>query len=295
MSYFLFMDESGHDHSNAPYEVRGGIALDIQMLWPFVQEIKEKEISLFGGLLTNYNSELKGTKLLDKKRFKWAKQLPRMTEPERLRYTSSFLEKGLRKQTNFKRQEFAAYGQASIQFVKEVFLLLEKYEVKIMASCIPRGTRKPTNFQFESFLRKDQVFLLERYFNLLEEKQQPGILVLDETEQQEDRRFVKRLEDYFIKTKTGQERARKIVPSPFFVSSEMAYPIQIADIVIYCINWGFRGPGNMNAAVREEVADLTKEAIFRLQLHGSQTDEQSGGKHELFGIVCVPDPYEGRR
>lgn len=27
MSWFLFLDESGHDHKTMPYEVRGGIAL----------------------------------------------------------------------------------------------------------------------------------------------------------------------------------------------------------------------------------------------------------------------------
>ena len=27
MSWLLFLDESGHDHRNMPYEVRGGIAL----------------------------------------------------------------------------------------------------------------------------------------------------------------------------------------------------------------------------------------------------------------------------
>jgi hypothetical protein len=27
MSYLFFMDESGHDHRNTPYEVRGGVAI----------------------------------------------------------------------------------------------------------------------------------------------------------------------------------------------------------------------------------------------------------------------------
>ena len=44
MSYFLFMDESGHDHKIAPYEVRGGIAIDIEKLWHFIQEMREKEM-----------------------------------------------------------------------------------------------------------------------------------------------------------------------------------------------------------------------------------------------------------
>lgn len=37
MSWLLFMDESGHDHKNMPYEVRGGVAIHAGQLWPFVQ------------------------------------------------------------------------------------------------------------------------------------------------------------------------------------------------------------------------------------------------------------------
>lgn len=40
MSYLLFMDESGHDHKVVPYEVRGGICLQIGRLWPFIQAIQ---------------------------------------------------------------------------------------------------------------------------------------------------------------------------------------------------------------------------------------------------------------
>ena len=36
MSWLLFLDESGHDHKQLPYEVRGGIALHARQLWPFV-------------------------------------------------------------------------------------------------------------------------------------------------------------------------------------------------------------------------------------------------------------------
>ena len=37
MSYLLFMDESGHDRRNLPYEVRGGIALEDGKIWPFAR------------------------------------------------------------------------------------------------------------------------------------------------------------------------------------------------------------------------------------------------------------------
>jgi hypothetical protein len=34
MSWLLFIDESGHDHKNCPYEVRGGVAIHASRLWP---------------------------------------------------------------------------------------------------------------------------------------------------------------------------------------------------------------------------------------------------------------------
>jgi hypothetical protein len=38
MSWLLFLDESGHDHKNTPYEVRGGFAIH--------QVFQKKEIML---------------------------------------------------------------------------------------------------------------------------------------------------------------------------------------------------------------------------------------------------------
>jgi hypothetical protein len=32
LSYLFFLDESGHDHKNCPYEVRGGIVLHASKL-----------------------------------------------------------------------------------------------------------------------------------------------------------------------------------------------------------------------------------------------------------------------
>lgn len=40
MSWLLFLDEFGHDHRTSPYEVRGGIALQAEKLWPFVQHLQ---------------------------------------------------------------------------------------------------------------------------------------------------------------------------------------------------------------------------------------------------------------
>jgi hypothetical protein len=87
MSWLLFLDESGHDHKNCPYEVRGGVAIHASMLWPLVQELQAAELSAFGANLREYGKEIKGSKLLDKDRFKWASQseIPRSHPSERPR------------------------------------------------------------------------------------------------------------------------------------------------------------------------------------------------------------------
>jgi len=74
MSWFLFMDESGHDHKTMPYEVRGGVALQDRTVWPFIRAVSSLEQSCFGVRLADFKKEFKGEKLLDKNRIEWALQ-----------------------------------------------------------------------------------------------------------------------------------------------------------------------------------------------------------------------------
>ena len=68
----LFMDESGHDHGSLPYEVRGGVCIDVGQVWDLTQRLQRLEYACFGDYLRNYGSEIKAVKLLERKRFKWA-------------------------------------------------------------------------------------------------------------------------------------------------------------------------------------------------------------------------------
>ncbi len=142
-------------------------------------------------------------------------------------------------------------------------------------------------------LRKDHIFLLERFFYFLERERQMGLLVMDEVEKTEDRRFVQRLHDYFLKTANGRIRSRWIVPAPFFVSSDMALPVQVADVVIYALNWGYRHPAEMTAPTRPEIEARYGPRIEKLKWVGEGYD---GTKtYRSFGIVCVPDLYTPRK
>ena len=294
MAWLLFMDESGHDHKDSPYEVRGGYALADTQLWPFVQDVLRLELSCFGARLADYKSEVKGMKLLQKDRFAHAAQMPEIEVVKRQQLCRALLQAGLEKRPPT-REQLTAYGQASLRMADGIFVLLERHKAIIFASAVPRGTAKaPAGTQpSPDILRKDHIFLLERFFYFLERERQMGLLVMDEVEKQEDRRFVQRLHDYFVKTANGRDRSRWIVPSPFFVASDMALPVQVADVVIYALNWGYRHPAEMTAPARSEIENLFGARIEKLKWKGEGYD--GARTYKSFGIVCVPDLYTPRK
>lgn len=220
MSWLLFLDESGTDHSHSPYEVRGGVAIHASQIWPLVQRLQSAELEAFGTNLREYRKELKGSKLLDKDRFE--------------------------------------------------------------------------GFTEEDYLRKDLVFLLERFFYFLERRREHGLLVLDQIEKSSDQRFVRQMERYFTKTKSGRSRASTIVPAPLFVASDMTLPVQAADLAIYCVNRGFRLPRQgMDKPARPEIAKEFGPWLKALQY--KDRVEREGRVFDSYGILFVPNPYGGGR
>lgn len=294
MAWFLFMDESGHDHKQTPYEVRGGFAIAEEKLWPLLQDANRLELDCFGARLADYKSEVKGSKLLKTDRFRYAAQADTIPDSERRQLCRAFLQAGLEKKSP-RRDQFAAFGQASLLMADGIFDIFERYQIKVFASAVPCGAGKPSPDAPPppEILRKDHVFLLERFFYFLEKERQRGILVMDEVEEQADRQFVRKLEKYFTGTLKGRQRATWIVPSPFFVSSNMTLPVQMADLLIYAVNWGYRRPGEMDAPVRPEIAERYGRRINGLKWKGDGYDGER--TYKSFGIFCVPDLYEPRR
>ena len=233
-------------------------------------------------------------KLLSKDRFEHAAQLPEIEAVKRQHLCRALLQGGLEKRPPT-REQLTAYGQASLCMADGIFDLLERHKALIFASAVPCGTAKPPAGASppSDILRKDHIFLLERFFYFLERERQMGLLVMDEVEKTEDRRFVQRLHDYFVKTGPGRGRSRWIVPSPFFVASDMALPVQVADVVIYALNWGYRHPAEMTAPTRPEIESRFGTRIERLKWKGEGYDGVR--TYTSFGIVCVPDLYTPRK
>lgn len=176
MSWLFFIDESGHDHNNMPLEVRGGIALHVSQLFSFVRGWERAIERCFG----SRKSEIKGYRLLDKKRFRWAKlREEKFSQQDRLTRVKKFFASG---EDEIDR---AAYGQACMLMTHCIFKLLKKHQAKIFACAIPKGVRPPKPLapdQKQNFLRKDRVFLFQRFFYFLEEKQDHGLIIMDELE-----------------------------------------------------------------------------------------------------------------
>ncbi len=76
MSWALFIDESGQDLRESPYEVLAGIAVEDRVLWKLIRDLSDAQERIFGvRLFEAYGSEAKAQKLLKRKVFKHAAQL----------------------------------------------------------------------------------------------------------------------------------------------------------------------------------------------------------------------------
>ena len=266
-----------------PYEVRGGFSIHVGRLWSFVQKMQELESECFGCQL----DEIKGSKILGKKKFEWASQDNLFPDDKRRALVKMFFENKKEAQSD----QYTAYGQACLKMAQGIVRLLVELDSVIFAVAIPRGVCWPPEYQLVDFLRKDQVFLFERFYYFLEEKSEYGLIVMDETEKMQDRRFLIRMAKYFMRTGNGRKRASFIVPTPFFVSSHTALAVQAADLCIYAINWGFRLPSRgMDAETRPEIAEMLGTELGKLQYR----KQDHGQGFETYGIAFVPDPYGTR-
>lgn len=289
MSYLLFMDESGHDGNNTHYEVRGGIAIEDDKVWACVNELRQAEEFAFGDNLIYHSGdgkrlEYKGGKHLKRARFKDAGLCDPLDDLTRQQLATAFL-----KQENTSRTARCAYAQACLKYAKEIFVILKRHDAKLFASMVPSGLQKPKDYKKHDFLRKDQVYLLERFYYFLEMQDSTGILVMDQSEILSDHKFVRSLERYFARTTNGRQRATRIVPIPLFVDSASSYLIQAADVCIYALNWTFRLPskGMDESTVREELKELVGENLFELQFK-----KPYDGSFSSYGVVYLDRIYE---
>ena len=238
--------------------------------------------------------EIKGASLLNRKIFEWANYQFKFTKKERQKAVKRFLTAPQRggKQTS---EGFCAWGRSQLELADSVFSLLQKYEARVFVSMIPRGVQPPPDFKRQGDLRKDHVFLFGRYFNFLETQEEHGLIIMDETDKEDDRRFVRRMTKYFTLTDPGRRWTSRIAPSPFFVASDMVSGVQAADLCIYVANWGFRlSTWDVGGDRRQEIAERYGGLLSKLQFKGEGENAETGRTYMSYGIVFVPDPYTSR-
>src|ERR1700674_4102025 len=94
MAHFLFVDESGYDSGDSPYGVLGGIAVEDRELWSIVKDVQAAELNYFGTAYSSGARELKAKKLLNRKVFRHASQMPPIPLEERRIQARECLQRG---------------------------------------------------------------------------------------------------------------------------------------------------------------------------------------------------------
>jgi hypothetical protein len=279
MSYLLFIDESGHDRRHAPYEVLAGLAIEDRVLWDLILDLQAVEILLFGTRYTKGSAELKGSKLLTSKVFRHA-QLSGIVDPEKRAELARFaLEHGAAATAI----HLKALALAKLDYVRAALAICANYGCAAFASIVEIDAPGTSS----DGLRKDYAYLFERFFYFLEPRddRSMGIIVFDELEKSRSHVLVDQSHRYFRDLKTGQTRAKRIVPEPFFVHSELTTGIQLADIVAYTISWGVRFK-SLTKPARPELAEF---AALVLKLRQRAVLKRNGADFEVLSFAHIND------
>jgi len=279
MACFLFIDESGHDHHDSPYEVLAGVAIDDTQLWEFIKDVHHLEMCCFGRRYRLDGREIKAKKFLNKKTFRLAAQLDPIPAQERTQWAREALDNG----ECITKNQLTALAQAKLVYVKQLFQLCQAYKCRIFASIV----RDPANVVADADkLRKDYVYLFERFHYFLEDigGDSRGIVVFDELDKSASHILLTQMDKYFKNTIKGRTRSSRIIPEPFFVHSDLTTGVQVVDFIAYILSWNFRVTG-LNKPQREELNPFLEQ----LKLLRYRTTRTIGTvkDHEVWSITTV--------
>lgn len=281
MAYFLFVDESGHDRRESPYEVLAGVAVEDRDLWNLIQALRAAEVEHFGVRYTADRGELKAKKLLNAKTFRLAAQLPPFKPDERAVLARECLENG----AGAGRRQLTALAQSKLSYVATAIETCARFRCKAFASIVDRDAPRPANAEV---LRKDYSYLFERYFYFLEDTSPDalGLVVFDELERVQSHILIEQMNRYFQDTWTGRTRSSRIIPEPFFVHSELTTGVQVADLIAYLLSWGFRIPG-MGEPARQELKPFVDRAC-NLR-HRAIRERMGNPQFVIWSFALIPD------
>jgi len=288
----LFVDESGHDGHKMPYEVLAGVAIAEHNLWNLVQAIRSSEREHFGDYLRNLlTGEIKGRTLLKTKRFKSAARNVQILPEELVGLSNSCLRKGIAASqqgladSGATEREIVAYCRQVLSFVHRVIDLAASYNVQVFASVVDLAAPRPERDR----LRKDYVYLFERYFYFLETlpTRERGLIVFDELDKAQSHILLQQMAAYFLGAPTGRYRSSRIVPEPFFVHSDLTTGVFLEDLAAYILGWAWR-LRDMRQPTRKELLPYATK-LQDMQFIGEKPKQDGDGVWHLFGIRHIDD------
>jgi Protein of unknown function (DUF3800) len=278
MAYLLFLDESGHDLKDSPYEVLAGVAVEDRDLWNLICAVQQSEETHFGQRYADEERELKAKRLLKRKVFRHAAQAAPIAAAERRELARRCLQHG----ASATREQLTALAQAKIAFVEDVLGICERFHCRVFASAVDRDAPRSER----NFLRKDYAYIFERYFYFLEDRDALGLVVFDELERSQSHLLVDQMARYFSHEGRGEARAGRVVPEPFFVRSHLTTGVQLADLVAYTIAWNVR-VGKMSRPARTEL-DLLGQIVARLRYRAVR-EVQDNPEFSVWSIAVIDD------
>jgi hypothetical protein len=288
----LFIDESGHDGRTMPCEVLAGVAIPEDSLWNLVQAIRSAEREYFGGYLRELlTGEIKGRTLLKKKRFRSAARNVEIRSEDLIGLASMCLRKGMAASqhgvadSGATEREIVAYSRQVLSFVHRVIDLAASFNAQVFASVVDVSAQRPE----PGHLRKDYVYLFERYFYFLEtlSMRERGIIVFDELDKSQSHVLLGQMASYFLGTQTGRYRSSRIVPELFFVHSDLTTGVFLADLAAYILGWAWR-LRHMRQPIRRELLPYAVK-LHEMQFLGVKPKQNEEGIWHLYGIRYIDD------
>lgn len=267
--------------------VLAGVSIAEAQVWPLAQAFDAllREILRFP---SDLSYEIKGSKLLKTRVFKHAAMRDEIPKDERDAAIERLFEKNEEGRA-VGPDELAALAQAKLDFVDRALDLAEEFGMTVFATIVPRDAPQQKD---TTFLRKDFSYLFQRiHCHVCDQADQVhGVMIFDEQDPALSQKLLDQIHRYFLETDKGQHRAKRMIPMPFFVHSDLTPAIQIADLIAYIVNWGLRMP-RMAEPARDEVKPFA-DKVFALRYEGREVHwGRRLGKRgkKIWGIAYIPD------
>ena len=139
MAFFLFVDESGFDRRESPYEVLAGLCVEDRDVWNLIGALKNAEERLLGVRYSREKEEIKGKKFLKRKVFRQAGQRPPFPDGARRDLARDCILNG----ASATADQIAALAQAKLAFVAEALDICGRFHCRAFASVVDANARAP--------------------------------------------------------------------------------------------------------------------------------------------------------